>query len=167
MIAGLRVSGQTIVLEDTDLAAVQRHTGGTIGHWGDASDSLSWLCLHGTGPQGDWVLWLMSGEIDGGTVGGFRWQHVERQAQFDTRCQTLPEGRGGVELPVALQLGVTEARVRRIFGEPSAKLGNALLYLHEHELTAHNEPYTAMNTLAVHLRGGVMWAIEVRKSTIS
>jgi hypothetical protein len=149
MITGLRVSGQTIVLEDTDLASVQKHTGGTIGHRGDAGDSLSWLCLHGTGPQGDWVLWLMSGEIDGGTVGGFRWQHVERKPQLDTRCQTLSEGRGGVELPVALQLGITEAAVRHIFGEPTAKLGNALLYLHEHELTAHNEPYTAMNTLVV------------------
>src|ERR1700686_4858535 len=59
MITGLRVSGLRIVLEDTGLAAVQRHTGGIIGHRGDGGDSLSWLCLHGTSPQGDWVLWLM------------------------------------------------------------------------------------------------------------
>jgi hypothetical protein len=109
----------------------------------------------------------MSGEIDAGTVGGFRWQHVERKAQLDARCQTLPEGPGGVELPVALRLGITEAEVQHIFGQPTTRLGNALLYLHEHELTAHNQPYTAMNTLAVLLHGGVVWAIEVWKSTTS
>lgn len=167
MITALRVSGQRIVLEHTNLEAVRKHTGGTIGHSGDASESVSWLCLHGAGRQGDWVLWLMSGEIDGGTVGGFRWQHVDRNAQFDTRCQMLPEGRGSVELPIALKLGTTEAGVEHIFGQPTARLGNALLYQHEHETTIHNEPYTAMNTLAVLLHAGTVQAIEVWKSTIS
>jgi len=167
MITALRVSGQRIVLEHTNLEAVRKHTGGTIGHNGDAGDSLSWLCLHGTGRQGDWALWLMSGEIDGGTVGGFLWQHVDRNAQFDTRCQVLTEGRGSVELPIALKLGTTEAGVEHIFGQPTARLGNALFYLHEHETTAHKEPYTAMNTLTVLLHEGTVQAIEVWKSTIS
>jgi hypothetical protein len=167
MIKGLRVSGLKIVLEDTELAVVQSHIGGTIGHRGDAGDSLSWLCLHGIDPQGDWVLWLMSGEIDAGTVGGFRWQRVESKAKLDARCKALPEGRDGVELPVVLRLGITEDGVRHIFGQPSTRLGNAALYSHEHEGTIRNEPFTAMNTLAVLLRGGVVWAIEVWKSTTS
>ncbi len=167
MITALRVSGQKIVLEHTNLEAVRKQTGGTIGHRGDASESLSWLCLHGAGRQGDWVLWLMSGEIDGGTVGGFRWQHVDRNAQFDTKCQMLPEGQGSVELPIALKLGTTEAAVEHIFGQPTARLGNALFYLHEHKTTIHNTPYTATNTLAVLLHKGMVEAIEVWKSTIS
>jgi len=167
MITALRVSGQRIVLEHTNLEAVRKRTGGTIGHSGDGGDSLSWLCLHGAGRQGDWALWLMSGEIDGGTVGGFHWQHVDRNAQFDTRCQVLTEGRGSVELPIALKLGTTETGVERIFGQPTARLGNTLFYLHEHATTAHNKPYTAMNTLAVLLHEGTVQAIEVWKSTTS
>ena len=167
MITALRVSGQKIVLEHTNLEAVRKQTGGTIGHRGDASESLSWLCLHGAGRQGDWALWLMSGEIDGGTVGGFRWQHVDRNAQFDMRCQMLPEGQGSVELPIALKLGTTEAEVEHIFGQPTARLGNALFYQHEHKETIHNAPYTSINTLVVLLHKGMVEAIEVWKSTTS
>ena len=112
-------------------------------------------------------MWLMSGEMDGGTVGGFLWKHVDRNARFDTRCQVLTEGRGSVELPIGLQLGTTEAGVEHIFGQPTARLGNALFYLHEHETTAHKEPYTAMNTLTVLLQEGTVQAIEVWKSTTS
>jgi len=167
MITALRVSGQRIVLEHTNLEAVRKHTGGTIGHNGDGGDSLSWLCLHGTGRQGDWALWLMSGEMDGGAVGGFLWQHVDRNAQFDTRCQVLTEGRGSIELPIALKLGTTEAGVEHILGQPTARLGNALLYQHRHEEIIHNAPYTSMNTLAVILHQGKVQAIEVWKSTTS
>ena len=166
MIRGLRVSGLRIVLENTELTEVQKRIGGTIGHRGDADTALSWLCLHGTGPRGNWILWLMSGEMDAGSVGGFRWQRVERAAQVDKKCQTLPEG-GIVELPAALRLGVEEAGVLHNFGQPTERIGNALLYLHEHEATIRNAPYTAMNTLVVLLRGGVVWAIEAWKSTTS
>jgi hypothetical protein len=166
MIRRFRVSGLRIVLENTELTAVQKRFGGTIGHRGDADTSLSWLCLHGTGPQGGWILWLMSGEMDAGSVGGFRWQRVGRAAEVDTKCQTLPEG-SSVELPVTLRLGSEEAGVLHIFGQPTKRFGNALFYLHEHEATIRNEPYTAMNTLVVLLRGGVVWAIEVWKSTTS
>jgi hypothetical protein len=167
MITALRVSGQRIVLEHTNLEAVRKHTGGTIGHKGDASESVSWLCLHGTGRQGDWVLWLMSGEIDGGTVGGFHWQHLDRNAQFDMRCQMMPAGQGSVELPIALKLGTTEAGVEHILGQPTARLGNTLFYQHEHEETTHNAPYISLNTLAVLLHEGTVQAIEVWKSTTS
>lgn len=165
MISDMRVAGERIVLDGTELKAVQGHLGGTIGHRGDASDSLDWLCLRGRGTQERWVLWLMSGEISGGTVGGFRWQHVERTAQFDTRCQTLPDGRADVELPIAVRLGTSKSEVLRILGQPSEKLGDTLLYLHEHEETIKNQPFTAMNTFAVLLRGQTVWAIEVWKST--
>jgi hypothetical protein len=84
----------------------------------------------------------MSGEIDGGTVGGFRWQHVDGNAKFDMRCQMLPAGQRSVELPIALKLGTTEAGVEHIFGQPTARLGNALFYQHEHGATIHNAPYT-------------------------
>jgi hypothetical protein len=55
--------------------------------------------------------------MDGGSVGGFRWQRVESKAQLDGRCQTLPEERGGVELPVPLRLGISEDGVSHIFSQ--------------------------------------------------
>jgi len=52
-------------------------------------------------------------------------------------------------------------------GQPSKRLGDTLLYLHEHEETIKNEPFTALNTLAVLLSGQAVWAIEAWKSTTS
>jgi hypothetical protein len=165
MITSLRVGGKSIVLDETDLKEVQRDVRGPIGHRGDAGDSLHWLCLRGRDARDEWVLWLMSGEINGGSVGGFRWQRVEQTAQVDTRCQTLPDGRSGVEFPLAVRLGTSEGEILRILGRPSNRHGDTLLYLHEHEMTIKNQPFTAMNTVAVLLRKQAVWAIEAWKST--
>jgi hypothetical protein len=163
----LQLPGLRIFLDSTQLTAVQRRLGGTIGSRGDAGDALHWLCFHGTDGKGGWLLWLESGEINGGAVGGFRWQRAGRTARFDARCRALPDGRRGVELPITLQLGIGEAGALHTLGSPTKRLGGTLLYLHEHEETIHGEPYTATNTLAVLLRGGVVWAIEAWKSTSS
>jgi hypothetical protein len=165
IITGLRVSGMGIVLEESALEAVKSRAGGTIGHRGDAGDSLSWLCFHGTNTEDPWVLWLMSGEMDGGSVGGFRWQRLDQTTAIDTRCQPLYQGKQGIELPITLRLGTKEAAVLNMLGQPTNRLGDLLLYLHEHEEKVRNEPYTAMNTVAVVLRGGAVWALEVWKST--
>src|SRR5438094_6607459 len=100
IVTGLRVSGIGIVLEETELDAVKSRAGGTIGHRGDAGDSLSWLCFHGTGIEGASVLWLMSGEMDAGSVGGFRWQRLDQTASVDNRCQPLPQGNQGIPSPI-------------------------------------------------------------------
>ena len=165
MITSLRVAGKSIVLDETDLKQVQRDIGGTIGNRGDADDSLHWLCLRGGNARDQWVLSLMSGEMNGGSVGGFRWQRVEQTAPFDARCQTFPGGRRGVELPLAVRLGTSESEISRILGQPSDRYGDTLLFLHEHEVTFKNQPFTAMNTLAVLLRKQAVWAIEAWKST--
>jgi hypothetical protein len=165
MIDSLRVAGKGIVLDETDLKAVQTDVGGTIGNRGDAGDSLGWLCLHGGDTRDEWVLWLMSGEINGGSVGGFRWQRVEQSAHFDSRCQALPDGRSGVEFPLPVQLGTSESEILRILGQPSGRQDDTLFYLHEHQVTIKDHPFTAMNTLAVLLRKQSVWAIEGWKST--
>jgi hypothetical protein len=70
MINSLRVADKSIVLDETELTDVQRDVGGTIGSRGDAGDSLHWLCSSGRTVGDKWVLWLMSGEMNGGSVGG-------------------------------------------------------------------------------------------------
>ena len=167
MITSLRVAGQRIVLEETDLKAVQSRLGGTIGHSGDGADSVAWLCLGGSGVHGRWVLWLMGDEISGGTVGGFRWQQVEPAARFDPKCQVLPRDRSQVELPIAIQLGTSESDVVRILGPPTRKLGDTLWYLHEHALTIKNQPCTLVNDLSLTLHGGMVRAVQAWKSTTS
>src|SRR5437868_11600688 len=59
LISSLQISGMNIILENTKLEAAQKQLGGTIGHRGDAGDSLHWLCLHGADRHGPWVVWLM------------------------------------------------------------------------------------------------------------
>jgi hypothetical protein len=166
MIASLRVSDLPIVLEKTEMAAVQKKPGGSMGSRGDAGSALQWLCFHGVSANGKWVLWLMSGEIDGPSIGGFRWQKVAEGRGFDARCQAFT-GDGVVVLPAAIRPGVPEGDVLHAFGQPSWKSSNTLFYLHEHDESIHNQPYTEMNTLKVLVRDGIVWSIEVWKSTTS
>lgn len=165
MVAALRVSNLLVRLENTTMEDVKATLGGTIGKKGDAGDFDEWLCFHGSDPSGGWVLWLESGEIDGGTVGSFQWQRLSASAVLDRRCRVLGEAK--VKLPIALQLGITEAEVLKILGRPTVKQGDRLIYLHEHPLTIRGEPSTSDNVVAILLRGGRVWAIEVSKTTVS
>jgi hypothetical protein len=167
MIKGLRVAEQPIVLEKTKLTTVQKTLRGVIGHRGDAGESLGWLCLHASDSHGRWVLWLLSGEIDDGSVGGFRWELIKQARPFDPRCSALSHPEPIVELPIRLHLGMTRDEVLNTLGKPTTETGETLVYLHEHELTLHNEPYTDMNTVNIVLRGKRVTAIQVWKSTTS
>jgi hypothetical protein len=42
-----------------------------------------------------------------------------------------------------------------------------VIYVHEHDLTIHSEPYTVSNDVIITYRGGRIWAIEVTHSTVS
>lgn len=167
IVKSLRVDGQRIVLETTELVAIQKNVGGVIGNRGDAGGSLSWLCLHASDSHGTWVLWLLSSEIDNGSVGGFRWQLVKNTTTFDSRCFALPVKDATIQLPTPVGLGMPKEDVIHTLGSPTFSTGNTLFYLHDHELTLHNEPYTESNTLTIMLRGNRVAAIEVWKSTTS
>jgi hypothetical protein len=165
MVTSLRVAGWPIVLEETDLKAAQRKFGGRIGTRGDAGDAEEWLCLYQQSGTDGWVLWLTSGEIDGGRIGGFIWRSIGQDKAVDTRCVSVEANRGTVELPISLRPGMTEAQAESILGMPSAKLGDTSTYEHEHKVTIRHEPYTAMNTVGVVYRNGLVWGIAVDKST--
>lgn len=165
MIGALRVANMPIVLEDTKLEDAQKRFGGTIGARGDGGESLGWLCLYGSDNDGSWILWLTSGEIDGPTIGGFQWRRLSPMERPDRRCSRLPEGKGGIELPIALRPGMTEAEVQNLLGPPTAARGKTLFFCHEHRKVIHKENYTVSNGVAIVLRDGVVWAIEVAKTT--
>ena len=106
-----------------------------------------------------------SGEIDGGTVGSFQWQRVNRGAIFDKRCQMLGETK--VVFPIALQLGAPEADVAKALGRPTVRRNDRLLCLHEHQLPIRGEPYTSDNVVGIRIRARRVWAIEASKTTVS
>ena len=56
-------------------------------------------------------------------------------------------------------------QVRKILGRPTVRYSNTLIFDHEHKETIRNVPYFVSNTVAVALRGGVVWAIQVSKDT--
>jgi hypothetical protein len=167
MITSLHVSGVSVSLEHTELQAMQARFGGEIGSKGDAADSLGWLCLHGNDATGAWVLWLESGEMDGPSIGAFHWRRVVANAEFDKRCQALPDSSSNVELPINLRLGTPEADVVRLLGRPTSRKDGTLLYEHEHEESLHGEPHTSLNLVIVVVRKGVVCAIEAHQTTMS
>jgi hypothetical protein len=166
LVAGLRVGKKQVTLEKIALKEVQASLGGAIGHRGDAGESLQWLCLTGTDAQGRWALWLESDEVGGGFVDGFALQRLGRNETMDQRCQSLPASQGGIALP-ALRLGMTEIQVRRLLGQPTLKYRDTLIYAYETETMIRNVPYAISNTVYVALRGGVVWAIQVWRNTVS
>lgn len=166
MISSLHVAGVKIVLEETPLDSLQSRFGGAIGHEGDAGDYLEWLCLTGGDVESSWILWLGSAEVDGGNVGSLRWQRVSPTANIDSRCAHISSAHP-VAMPLPFRLGVAEQELLRDLGSPSFRKGNELTYVHEHDLSIQNEPYTSTNTVSVILQRGVIWALEIEKSTIS
>ena len=155
----LRVSDMNIVLETTRMTDVQKRFGGIFGE----ERGEEWLCLRGGDATDGWVLWLKSGEMDAGTVGSFPWQRVRRAAKFDERCGLLSKADGKVELPIPLNLGMPDAKLFQLLGQPTARHGNTVLYAHEHRGANQHGPFTALNTLACVIRDGRVTTIDVLK----
>jgi len=81
--------------------------------------------------------------------------------------KTLQDTSGGIELPVALRLGIAETEVLKTLGPPTVSHGDRLIYVHEHQESIGGEPYTSENIVAILLRDGMVWAIEASKTTTS
>jgi hypothetical protein len=165
MLSKIVVSGMSVNLEKTAISDIAAHFGATIGGKGDAGDSVQWVCFRGVDAGGDWVLWLESGEINGGTVGSFRWQRVGNADVLDQRCRLL-RGRA-VELQNQLRLGLAQADVLKELGPATVSRADRAVYVHEHDESIHGEPYTSVNVVVVLFRQGKVQAIDVSKTTSS
>jgi hypothetical protein len=163
MVSEIRVSGLRVALEETELDTVKMRLGGTIGQSGDAGDADAWLCYYGTDRRGRWALWLESGEVEGGRVGVFQLQRIDKPAELDHRCRPVRE----VMLPIAVRLGSAEADVRKALGVPTIQRGERIIYVHEHHEIIRGEPFTSFNVVAILFRGGVVWGILVSRTTTS
>ena len=166
MLSNLRVSTVAVTLEETRLDKVVQLLGATAGAKGDAGDSVQWLCFRGTDGGNQWVLWLESGEIDGGSVGSFQWQQLSTDAKGDLRCHVL-SGTHPVELAVPLKLGMAEADVLKLLGKPSLRRSERMIYLHEHSESLSGVPYDSTNIIMIRIHEGLVTSIAVSKTTSS
>jgi len=165
MFSSFRLSGYNIIFEETSMESVQKHLGGVTGHRGDAGDFLEWLCFHGADAAGPWVLWLESGEIDGGSVGSFQWQRLSNRDVPDSRCHALSGE--AVNLPLSFRLGSKKTEVLKNLGHPTFTDTERLIYLYEHEGTIRGELFTTSNIVVVYIRHGLIWAIQASKTSSS
>lgn len=165
MLSKIILPGFSINLENTSIRDVASHFNDVIGKRGDAGEFVQWVCLNGGDGAGTWVLWLESGEIEGGMVGSFRWQRLDTGAVLDRRCRKLQEG--GVALPNHLRLGLTDSEVLKILGPPTVRRSNRFIYVHEHMESIHGQPYTSLNVVAILFRDRLVQTLDVSKLTSS
>jgi hypothetical protein len=115
--------------------------------------------------MGAWVLWLEDNEIDGSSIGSFQWQRLTKHDALDNRCHTLGKA-ATVEVASSLRLGARLSEVLKSLGPPSSEDGKRLIYLHEHEAGGtRDDPFISSNTVVVHYRNRIVWAIQASKTT--
>jgi hypothetical protein len=167
LVTSLTVSDVKIALDETKLAQVSEHFGGTEGGRGDAANSLGWVCFQGMVGKNQSVLWLMSGEMNADSIGGFQWRLISQGVTVDRRCKSLPSGQAKIELSHGIRVGMTESQLLRVLGQPTKTMKNKLLYVYDKDVSIRNESYSEINLLAVVVRNGTVLAIEAWKSTMS
>jgi hypothetical protein len=171
LVPSLGIGPFKVMLEDTPLDQVSAYFKAPVGHVGDASESISWVCLHGSDSGGRWALWVESGEIHGGLCGGFFWLRLSPRDHLDQRCQAVEAS--SVALPVPVRLGTSTADTLRHLGPATVQSRERLLYVHRKAMTlAPNnggppEPYEIWSTLYVRLRRGTVDAIQGWHTTSS
>ena len=164
MLSTLRVANYPIKLERTTMIDVAKHFGATIDSKGDAAEYYQWLCFLGGNPSDRWVLWLESGEIDGGNVSSFEWHRIPAAAVIDNRCVPLQEA---PQLPLPLHLGMASAQVLKVLGPPSWRSQERLIYMHGHQVTIRGDVNDSSNIVDIDLHAGIVQAISVSKMTSS
>jgi hypothetical protein len=160
MVSHLEAANWPITLEKTTLTDAQRRFGGSLGHSGDAGEFLQWLCLYKRNPEDGWVLWLTSGEIDGGSISGFVWLRMSAAQRIDSRCTELGE-QATVMLPIQLKLNMSRGTVEQLLGKPSCRFHETFTYLHEHKGQIGHAPYTWDNSIDIVYQRGLVKAIQV------
>jgi len=165
MMVSLSVEGMPIILEETMIVDVQKRFGAEFGHSGDAGDSLGWFCLEGNDPGGNWVFWLISGEIDGPTIGSFQWKRISADAVVDPRCHQVGDVGVAIRPPWQLQLGDSEIQVGKILGKPALVQGGTRFFVHDHKEMIRNEEIDVSSSVAVRIGKGQVEEIEVIKTS--
>jgi hypothetical protein len=159
----ISVGGFPNVLNQTPLGDAKRTLGGTIGSGGDAGNAEAWLCFHGSDESGTWIFWLTSIEIDGDTVGGFTWKHVETGTTIDSRCRNL-RGSNPIRLQLPLHIGMTRAEALKILGDRASVGHSEMVNMRRVQKVIDGTQYTISNGIEVALRKGAVVQVAAFES---
>lgn len=160
LIPAFAVGPYRIALDETPIEEVAKHFDAQIGHSGDASEFVQWICLYGSDTLGHWALWIDSGEINGGNVGGFTMMRLGPERRTDPRCRSV---RLDVTNPAGLRLGMTQQEVQQTIGTPSGVVRGTSLYLYEGDGPGGS---TIASVIAVVFRDGVIERFSVANSGV-
>lgn len=164
-ISRIQVGDVPVLLEQTSLPSVQAKLGGVIGHRGDAGESLHWLCYRHV--DGDWILWLMSGEIHGDTIGGFLLRELRPDAAVDPRCVSMDSS---LQLPGPVETKMSREAFVKALGAPTADRGDTIFYLHGNQGATLPDgrvdpDFVTYSSLIAIFSSGQLTAIEVWRAT--
>ncbi|ESQ81044.1 hypothetical protein [Asticcacaulis sp. YBE204] len=159
-----RLGALTYRFEQTPLIDLAKATGHKrIGHKGDASEALDWLCFTIKAPQ-PYRLWLSSSEMGGGTVDG-----VDMRAEAATATEDCPILAARLT-PVSVdgvRIGMTQAEVRKALGAPSDQRDGWWIYTYEKNVRPSDPGYffTAYGHMMLHFEDGRLTQISAVRVT--
>jgi hypothetical protein len=120
-----------VEFEHTTLNEIKNSVGvGVVQHRGDAGGSEDWLCYTTSSRGRSERIWISSGEL-GGTEHVVDRFYVELDKQAGKglmHCPKLPTQFRHVSLENSLWLGADIGQLKVLFGEPSARIDDWLLY---------------------------------------
>lgn len=173
LITTLHLGPDSVVLQETELAAVRRHLRtGPIGQRREGGSYREWLCLRGGSGENTWVLWLESGPMGAGLIEGFHLVSLPATARTDARCSRLSASIRIVTGPKSIALGARDSTVLHLLGVPSASAGDTLVYrLWRRVADSTSAPgmhpsvlFDLQNTLFLVTKGGRLGQIACWKS---
>lgn len=129
----MTIGSVAIHFEKTKLEEVRKAMGiGEIHHRGDGAESSSWLCYSGKEGEVTWRIWLLSnGEMNPeGQIYGIAAMRMAKVSS-ESSCPILPVAFQSVALDNGLWLNVTQSKIVRHLGNPSARSGGWFHYRSE------------------------------------
>ena len=165
-VKSLSLGSLTIELETTELQAVLTKIGiGEIQHRGDASESTYWLCYFIPNSTHQARIWLMSGEINGGTVGSVALKLTKQDETETPSCPALPTNYRPLQLERNIGLENKESDLRKILGKPSLVANNWIHFDSEQKIMLHGQEFTESGILSARFVKGRIEELWVSKTT--
>ncbi|MDC7682632.1 hypothetical protein PQU92_05055 [Asticcacaulis sp. BYS171W] len=159
-----RLGGGVYRFEQTSLIDLAKATGHRrIGHEGDASEALDWLCFTVKSPQ-PYRLWLSSSEMGGGTIDGVNMRAEAAKATED--CPIL----GARLTPVSVdgvRIGMTQVEVRKVLGAPADQRDGWWIYTYEKNVRPSDPGYffTAYGHMMLRFEAGRLTHLSAGRVT--
>lgn len=155
-----------VQLEVTTLNDILSKIGtGKIQHRGDAAESVHWICYFIPSSASNARIWLMSGEIHGGTVGSIAVRLLSSDDTATPSCPTLPMKYSPIQFEQNIGLESKESDLRRTFGKPSLVANDWIHFDSEQEVMLNSKQFTELGSLSARMINDRIVELWVAKTT--